>query len=79
MADIVLVILSLPLLIPSNATPLLSTAVVLFVIILCLLVIILAMKQNPVCDLSTPHSEALTVNILGEIRLAREQAKADHR
>ena len=55
------------------------SAIVLFVIILCLLVIILAMKQNPVCDLSTPHSEALTVNILGEIRYAREQAKADHR
>jgi len=54
-------------------------AVVLFVIIMCLLVMILAMKQNPVCDLSTPHSEALTVNILGEIRLAREQAKSDHR
>jgi len=56
-----------------------AVAIVLFVIILCLLVIILAMKQNPVCDLSTPHSEALTVNILGEIRYAREQAKADHR
>jgi len=54
-------------------------AVVLFVIITCLLVIILASKQNPVCDLSTPHSEALTVNIIGEIRLAREQARSDHR
>ena len=54
-------------------------AVILFMIILCLLVMILAMKQNPVCDLSTPHSEALTVNIMGEIRYAREQAKADHR
>jgi len=54
-------------------------AVILFMIILCLLVMILAMKQNPVCDLSTPHSEALTVNIMGEIRYAREQAQANHR
>jgi len=37
------------------------------------------MKQNPVCDLSSSNTEALTINLLGELEVIRENAKKEHR